>query len=71
MKNNNMREQAIIDFIDQLEVDIKAYNDAIINDYGKAPVPEETKDFYRSEIKERENSIKALRQELEKIGGIK
>ncbi|CAB4185617.1 hypothetical protein UFOVP1119_86 [uncultured Caudovirales phage] len=71
MKDNNMKERAIIDYINQLEVDIKVYNDAIINDYGKTPVSEEVKDFYRSEIKERENSIELLKKELEKIGGIK
>lgn len=70
MITKDFDKSVLIDsLINQLNVDITAYQDAIINTYGKDPLTQETINYYQSQIAEAQNGISALQQEKIKLGG--
>lgn len=55
--------------INQLNIDIASYQDAIINNYDKDPLSQDTIDYYESQIAGAQQGISALEQEKIKLGG--
>jgi hypothetical protein len=49
--------------ISQIGIDILAYQNAIIEDYGKEPISQETVNFYQQQI----NELVLMKSELEKL----
>ena len=49
--------------INQIGIDILAYQNAIIEDYGKEPISQETVNFYQQQI----NELVLMKSELEKL----
>lgn len=70
MINKEIDKVGIIDnLINQLNIDITSYQDAIINTHGKAALSQDTVDYYESQIIEAQKGISALEQEKVKLGG--
>lgn len=57
------KKDAIDLLINQLNIDIESYQNAIINTYGKNPLSQDTIDYYESQILEAQKGISALEQE--------
>lgn len=51
-KEQDLRNSLLSLKINQIELDILAYENAIIEDHGKEPISEDTVDFYQQQINE-------------------
>lgn len=62
MKDQDIRNAILLSKIEQIDIDIEAYQNAIM-DNNKGPVPQETIDFYQTQILE----LGLMKSELQKL----
>jgi hypothetical protein len=63
MKEEDTRQSILLSKIAQINIDILAYQNAIIEDNGKEPLSEETIAFYQGQI----NELSLMKQALEQL----
>lgn len=63
IKENNINQLNLISKINQIDIDIEGYNNAIINTYGKEEIPQTTKDYYLEQISE----LNIMKSALERL----
>lgn len=62
MKDQDVRNAILLSKIEQIDIDIQAYQNAIM-DNNKGLVPQETIDFYQTQISE----LGLMKSELQKL----
>lgn len=62
IKDQDIKNEILLSKIRQIDIDIKAYQNAIM-DNAKGAVPQETIDFYQTQISE----LGLMKNELEKL----
>ena len=62
-KIQDTNNDILLSKISQIDFDINAYENAIIDNHGKDPLPQETIDFYQNQI----NELILMKSQLEKI----
>jgi hypothetical protein len=61
--DKNINRVILDDKIKEIQSSILSYENAIIEDHGKAPISEETINFYQQQI----NELVLIKSELEKL----
>ena len=63
MKEEDTKQSILLSKINQIDIDILSYQNAIIESNGKEPLLQETVNFYQQQI----NELVLMKSELEKI----